>query len=109
MILHVVILWRGENEREKLREEGCFFLFSLKIYLKKKKKKSRSILLLCLVFFPRSPQTGVAAGQKGEKKPEMCFFFCFFPECVFKTAKPQVCFISQAVFANAFFLPTRRD
>lgn len=98
---------------EKLREEGCFFLFWLKIHV----KKNPIPFFLCRVFFSLffsspPPEAGVVRIRK-VKKTEMFFRCCFFfssPECVLKNPqKPRVCFPAPAFVCRCFFFFSTAD
>lgn len=91
---------------EKLREEGCFFLFWLKIHVKKNPFHSSFVEFFSLFFFSSPPPEAGVVRIRKVKKTEMFFRCCFFflPECVFKNPqKPQVCFPAPAFVCRCFF------
>lgn len=97
---------------EKLREEGCFFLFWLKIHVKKNPFHSSFVEFFSLFFFSSPPPEAGVVRIRKVKKTEMFFRCCcfFLPECVFKNPqKPQVCFPAPAFVCRCFFFQHRRD
>lgn len=91
---------------EKLREEGCFFLFWLKIHVKKKPFHSSFVKFFFSLFFSSPPPEAGVVRIRKVKKTEMFFrCCCFFPPrvCVQKSAKTTSMFSCPSVCLQMLF------